>query len=67
LSFDAAVIAKIAEEGFDPEFGARPIRRYIQDTIEDMIAQKKLTKEIVRGKSVSFSLDGTGTLITTIV
>ncbi|MGH7203622.1 MAG: AAA family ATPase, partial [Candidatus Levyibacteriota bacterium] len=29
LSFDAAVLAKIAEEGFDPEFGARPIRRYI--------------------------------------
>ena len=67
LSFDAAVIAKIAEEGFDPEFGARPIRRYIQDTIEDIIAQKRLTKEIDRGKSVSFSLDGTGALHATIV
>ena len=67
VSFDEAVVAKIAEEGFDPEFGARPLRRYVQDTIEDVIAQKKLTKEIVRGKAVSFTLDGTGALHTTIV
>lgn len=66
ITFDPAVIAKIAEEGFDPEFGARPLRRYIQDTIEDIIAQKKLTKEIDRGKTVAFSLDGTGALHATI-
>jgi ATP-dependent Clp protease ATP-binding subunit ClpA len=60
--FDDAVVAKIAEEGFDKDFGARPIRRYIQDTIEDLIAQKKLTKEIARGKTVTFSLDGTGAM-----
>jgi len=65
--FDDAVIAKIAQEGFDAEFGARPLRRYIQDTIEDVIAQKKLTKEIIRGKTVTFSLDGTGALHTAIV
>jgi ATP-dependent Clp protease ATP-binding subunit ClpC len=65
--FDDAVVAKIAKEGFDQEFGARPLRRYIQDTIEDVIAQKKLTKEITRGKTVTFSLDGTGALHTGIV
>ena len=65
--FDDAVVAKIAEGGFDQEFGARPLRRYIQDTIEDVIAQKKLTKEITRGKTVTFSLDGTGALRTGIV
>ncbi len=65
--FDDAVIAKIAQEGFDKDFGARPLRRYIQDTIEDIIAQKKLTKEIDRGKTVTFSLDGTGALRTGIV
>lgn len=67
LYFDDAVIAKIAQEGFDKDFGARPLRRYIQDTIEDIIAQKKLTKEIARGKTVTFSLDGTGALHTAIV
>jgi len=65
--FDDAVVAKIAQEGFDQEFGARPLRRYIQDTIEDVIAQKKLTHEITRGKIVTFSLDGTGALRTGIV
>lgn len=67
LYFDDAVIAKIAKEGFDKDFGARPLRRYIQDTIEDIIAQKKLTKEITRGKTVTFSLDGTGALHLAIV
>ena len=65
--FDDAVVAKIAQEGFDAEFGARPLRRYIQDTVEDVIAQKKLTKEIARGKTVTFSLDGTGALHTAII
>jgi ATP-dependent Clp protease ATP-binding subunit ClpC len=67
LYFDDAVVAKIAQEGFDKDFGARPLRRYIQDTIEDVIAQKRLTKEIDRGKTVTFSLDGTGALRTGIV
>ncbi len=62
LSFDDAVIEKITQEGFDKDFGARPLRRYLQDTVEDMIAQKRLTKEIDRGKKVNFTIDGTGAL-----
>lgn len=58
ISFDKAVIEKISKEGFDREFGARPLRRYIQDNIEDILAKKKLSSEIVRGKSVSVVLDG---------
>ncbi|HSW48408.1 MAG TPA: ATP-dependent Clp protease ATP-binding subunit, partial [Candidatus Saccharimonadales bacterium] len=56
LIFEPAVIEKISKEGFDSEFGARPLRRYIQDNIEDMIAQKKLTKELDRGKTATFSI-----------
>jgi ATP-dependent Clp protease ATP-binding subunit ClpC len=66
VTFDDAVIEKISSEGFDRDFGARPLRRYIQDNIEDMLAQKKLTKEIVRGKKASFSIDGTGALSLTV-
>jgi ATP-dependent Clp protease ATP-binding subunit ClpC len=62
VEFDEAVIEKISKEGFDPEFGARPLKRFIQDNIEDMIAQKKLTKELERGKTAKFHLDGTGAL-----
>lgn len=57
--FDDAVIEKIIKEGFDPEFGARPLRRYLQDNVEDLIAKKKLTGEIQRGQTLEFSVDGT--------
>ncbi len=62
ITFDDAVIEKIAREGIDPEFGARPLKRYIQDNIEDLIAKQKLTGAIVRGKSVNIGIDGAGNL-----
>ena len=62
LNFDDKVIQKIASEGFDREFGARPIRRFIADKIEDLIAQKMLKDEIKRGDSVRLILDSTGNI-----
>lgn len=56
------VYAKIAKEGVDRDFGARPLRRFIQDNLEDMIAQKKLQGELTRGKTATFSLDSAGNL-----
>lgn len=66
LVLDEKVMAKIAKEGFDREFGARPLRRYLQDTIEDMIAQKKLTNEIARGNTVTVTTDASGNLQLTV-
>ncbi|HEX8931656.1 MAG TPA: ATP-dependent Clp protease ATP-binding subunit, partial [Patescibacteria group bacterium] len=66
LVVDDKVIAKIAKEGFDRDFGARPLRRYIQDHLEDQIAQKKLTNEIARGKTATFTIDATDQLQLTI-
>jgi len=60
VTFDDAVIGKIAKEGADPQFGARPLRRYIQDKIEDLIAQKKLKDEIKRGDRIAFGINETG-------
>ena len=37
----------LAQEGFDPEYGARPVRRVIQELIEDEVAEHML-KEIFR-------------------
>jgi ATP-dependent Clp protease ATP-binding subunit ClpC len=59
VSFDEAIIAKIATEGFDKDFGARPIRRFIQDKIEDLIAQQMLRDEIKRGDKILVSVDST--------
>lgn len=62
FSYDDTVMQKIVNEGFDPQFGARPLRRYIQSNVEDIIAQKKLKDEIKRGNSVHMSTDVGGTL-----
>ncbi len=45
IVFDTKVKRLIAAKGFDPKFGARPIRRAIQDEIED-----RLAGELLRGK-----------------
>ena len=42
--------------GFDPEFGARPLRRLIQKTIVDQLADKIIKKEIKDGDKVKVSL-----------
>jgi ATP-dependent Clp protease ATP-binding subunit ClpA len=66
ITIDDAVIEKIAQEGFDQEFGARPLSRYIQDNIEDLIAKRKLTGEITRGKNVNIGIDGMNNIQLTI-
>ena len=46
LSWKPSVVTKIVSETFNPEFGARPIRRYVQSQIEDKIADEILGKEV---------------------
>lgn len=57
ISFDEKVVEKVAKEGFDPQFGARPLRRYIQDNIEDLLSQKILKNEIQRGSAIHLLTD----------
>ncbi len=62
VTFDEKVFEKIAKEGFDKDFGARPLRRFIQDSIEDMIAQKMLKDEIKRGDSIQVLVDSSNNI-----
>jgi ATP-dependent Clp protease ATP-binding subunit ClpC len=48
---------KIAEEGFDSKFGARPLKRTIQKYIEDTIADLMVQRKIETGSSVMLSYD----------
>lgn len=57
VNFDEKILAKIATEGFDKDFGARPLNRFIQDKIEDPIAQKMLKDEIKRGDNITVTVD----------
>lgn len=46
VEFSDDALNKIASEGFDPVYGARPIRRVIQSGVEDMIAERMLEGKI---------------------
>ncbi|SFM51058.1 ATP-dependent Clp protease ATP-binding subunit ClpC [Gracilibacillus orientalis] len=53
-------IEKIANEGFDPEYGARPLRRSIQKNVEDLLSEELLRENITRGQKVTIDLDKSG-------
>jgi len=52
LKVEEEGIAKLAELGYDPQFGARPLRRVVQDKIENEIANKFLAGELERRDTV---------------
>lgn len=64
---DEKVIHKMVKEGMDREFGARPLRRYLQDTLEDRIAKMRLQDVLTRGCTVTFSVDQHGEFTQTVV
>jgi ATP-dependent Clp protease ATP-binding subunit ClpC len=46
----------LAEKGFDPKMGARPLRRLIQDEIEDLLSEKLLRNEFNAGDAVELDM-----------
>jgi ATP-dependent Clp protease ATP-binding subunit ClpC len=63
IYFDERIVTKVVNEGFDKDFGARPLRRFIQDKIEDIIAQDMLKDQIKRGDKISVSVDQNNNII----
>ena len=51
VTFTDSAVEKIADEGFDEVYGARPLRRAIQSKIEDMLSEKIIDGEIKSGES----------------
>jgi len=47
-----AAVERIGNEGFDPVYGARPLRRAIQSKIEDALAEKLLEGKFKAGDTV---------------
>ena len=52
LSFTEEALDLLADKGFDPVYGARPLRRAIQASVEDVLAEKMLGEEFGKGDSV---------------
>jgi ATP-dependent Clp protease ATP-binding subunit ClpB len=53
-----AAKALLAEEGFDPVYGARPLKRVIQHEIADPLAMKLLAGEFGEGDTVTVDAQG---------
>ena len=57
LWFPEAVRDHLAEKGFDENYGARPLRRVIQNEIEDAMAEEYLDGKFVQGDTVALEMD----------
>ncbi len=51
--FTDAAAEKIAKEGFDPTYGARPLRRAIQTKIEDMLSEEIIDGNVAKGDTIT--------------
>jgi ATP-dependent Clp protease ATP-binding subunit ClpB len=58
LALDDAARDLLGESGFDPVYGARPLKRAIQQQIENPLAQRILKGEFVPGDRVQVSVSG---------
>ena len=57
FEYELSVIDFISKVGFDETFGARPIKRAIQDKIEDLISEKILTDEVLENVNYILYID----------
>ncbi len=58
ITFKDEAIQRIAKVGFDPVYGARPLRRAICSNIEDKISEEILEGKVKAGDKVECALDG---------
>ena len=61
---DAAMNAVI-DQGFDPAFGARPLKRYLQSKVETLIARRIIAADVKPGDILTVDVDDAGKLFVT--
>ena len=63
LELDDAAMAWLADEGYDPVFGARPLKRVIQRALQDPLAEMLLAGEVMDGDTVPVTAGSDGLLV----
>ncbi|MFA7201406.1 MAG: ATP-dependent Clp protease ATP-binding subunit [Candidatus Paceibacterota bacterium] len=63
MEISDAAVHRIAELGYDPSFGARPLRKVIDNSLKAVFAQKILSGEIHRGATIQVDIDAQGTFV----
>ena len=56
VEVDDAALAQLVKLGFDPQFGARPMRRVITEKIENLLAKKMLEGTVQEGQTLNITL-----------
>ncbi|KYG70978.1 ATP-dependent Clp protease ATP-binding subunit [Planococcus maritimus] len=56
LELTEAALDKIAKEGYDPEYGARPLRRSLQKYVEDRLSEELLKGTAIAGQKIIFDV-----------
>ncbi len=62
--FTENALEELAKEGYDPVYGARPLRRAIQTKIEDLLAEKMLDKAVEEGDSILIDFENESFTVT---
>ena len=57
-------VAELAKEGFDPKYGARPLRRAIQSKVEDAVAEKMLDGTLKTGDTAKLAVEDDKLVVT---
>lgn len=60
INYDQKLVKLLAKEGFDPEYGARPLERHITKMIDDRLAEDILDGKLNRDESIRISVRGEG-------
>ena len=58
-----AALSAVIDRGFDPVFGARPLKRYLQSKVETLIARKVIAADVAPGTELTVDLDANGDII----
>ena len=56
VEFDKSLYSYLAEKGFDEKYGARPLRRVIQNDIEDLLSDKLLDEQFQSGDTIKVNV-----------
>jgi ATP-dependent Clp protease ATP-binding subunit ClpC len=57
LNFDDTLVDYLAKIGFDEMYGARPLKRAIQDKVEDLLSEEVLTGKMIEGKTYNIKVE----------
>ncbi|TQV66745.1 ATP-dependent chaperone ClpB [Aliiroseovarius halocynthiae] len=63
LELDEAAMKWLADEGYDPVFGARPLKRVIQRALQNQLAEMLLAGDVMEGDTITVSAGADGLLV----